>query len=136
MSILTLPGGDLQFSVLINAFHFKKSMMEEHFNENYLESSKYPKAIFKGKIIDISKINVAIDGSFTVQVSGDLTIHGITNKVTTSGTISVKSGILTASSKFQVKLADYKISVPKIVKDNIAEVVDVNVSCVFDQKSN
>ncbi len=134
MSVLSISTGDLQFSVLINAFHFKKSLMEEHFNENYMESNKYPKAIFKGKIADMSKVNFTTDGTYPVQVSGDLTIHGITNKVTIPGTLSVKAGIVTGTSKFQVRLADYKISIPKIMKDNIAEVVDVSVSCVYDQK--
>jgi len=134
MSVLVLPTGELQFSVLINAFHFKKSLMEEHFNENYMESAKYPKAIFKGKINDLSTINFTTDGNYNVQVSGDLTIHGVTNKVTVPGTITVKAGIITATSKFQVKLADHKISIPKIVKDNIAELVDVTVSCVYNQK--
>ncbi len=134
MSVLTLPSGELQFSVLIKSFHFKKSLMEEHFNENYMESSKYPKATFKGKINDLSKVNFTTDGNYTVDVTGDLAIHGITNKTTTTGIITVKSGIITATSKFKVKLADYKISIPKIVKDNIAETVDVTVSCVYDQK--
>ena len=134
MSVLTLPAGELQFSVLIKSFHFKKSLMEEHFNENYMESSKYPKATFKGKINDLSKVNFTTDGNYTVEVTVDLTIHGITNKTTASGTITVKSGIITATSKFKIKLADHKISIPKIVKDNIAETVDVTVSCVYNQK--
>ena len=115
MSVLTLPAGELQFSVLIKSFHFKKSLMEEHFNENYMESSKYPKATFKGKINDLSKVNFTTDGNYTVEVTGDLTIHGITNKTTASGTITVKSGIITATSKFKVKLADYKIDRKSVV---------------------
>ena len=134
MSVLIPAAGDIQFSVLINAFHFKKSLMEEHFNENYLESNKYPKAIFKGKINDLTKVNFSADGNYLVEVSGDLTMHGVTNKITASGTITVKSGIISANSKFRIRLADYKISIPKIVKDNIAEVVDVTVSCSYDQK--
>ncbi|MEP7163275.1 MAG: YceI family protein [Ferruginibacter sp.] len=134
VSVLTLPTGELQFSVLIKGFHFKKSLMEEHFNENYMESDKYPKATFKGTINDLSKVNFTTDGNYTVEVAGDLTIHGITNKTTTTGTITVKAGTITATSKFKIKLSDYKISIPKIVKDNIAEVVDVTVSCVYDQK--
>ncbi len=134
MSVLTIPSGELQFSVLIKSFHFKKSLMEEHFNENYLESNKYPKALFKGKINDPSKVNFTTDGSYPIEVSGDLTIHGVTNKVTTTGTITVKGGIVTGTSKFKVKLADYRISIPGVVKDNISETVDVTVSCVYDKK--
>ena len=134
MSVLTLPTGDLQFSVLIKSFHFKKSLMEEHFNENYMESDKYPKASFKGKINDLSKANFTKDGVYTVEVSGDLTMHGVTNKISTPGTITVRSGVITAAADFKLKLADYKISIPKIVKDNIAEVIDIKLSCLYDQK--
>ena len=134
MSVLNLSTGDLQFSVLIKSFHFKKSLMEEHFNENYMESDKYPKASFKGKINDLSKANFTKDGVYTVEVSGDLTMHGVTNKISTTGTITVRSGIITAAADFKLKLADYKISIPKIVKDNIAEVIDIKLSCLYDQK--
>ena len=82
----------------------------------------------------MSKVNVAADGVYPVEVTGDLTIHGVTQKVTASGTLTIKSGIITATSKFKVKLADYKISVPSVVKNNIAEVVDISVSCVYDKK--
>ncbi len=134
MSTLALPGGELQFSVLINAFHFKKSKMEEHFNENYMESEKFPKATFKGKITDLSKINLSADGNYPVQVSGEITIHGVTKSISTSATITVKTGIITATSTFQVKPADHNISIPAIVKSNIAEIIDVTVSCTYNQK--
>ncbi len=134
ISIINTSTGDIQFSLLNNTFHFKKSLMEIHFNEDYMESSKYPKDSFKGKIKDPSKVNFTVDGSYPVVVSGELTIHGITNKVSNTGTIFINAGIITAASKFQIKLADYKINIPKIVKDNIAEFVDVTVSCVYDKK--
>ncbi len=134
MSVLNQQTGDMQFSVLIKSFHFKKALMEEHFNENYMESNKYPKASFKGIISDLTKINFSKDGSYTVQVTGDLTMHGITNKVSLPGIINIKSGIAAASAKFTAKLADYKISVPKLVKDNIAKVIEITVACTYDQK--
>ena len=136
ISIINGSTGDIRFSLLNNAFHFKKSVMEVHFNESYMESSKYPKSSFKGRINDLSKVNFTTDGSYPVVVSGELTIHGVTNKVSISGTISVSGGVITGTSKFRVKLADYKISIPKVVKDNIAEVVDLDVSCVYEKKSN
>lgn len=134
MSVLNTQTGDLQFSVLIKGFHFKKSLMEEHFNENYMESDKFPKSTFKGLITDVSKISFTKDGSYNVAVSGDLTIHGVTKKVTTPGTITVKSGNITASSKFNIRLADYNISIPGLVKDKIAETIEITVSCGYDQK--
>lgn len=133
-SILNQQTGEMQFSVLIKSFHFKKALMEEHFNENYMESDKYPKAIFKGSVSDINKVNFSKDGSYPVIVNGDLTMHGITNKVSVPGTIAVKSGLVAAISSFKIKLADYKISVPKIVKDNIAESIDISVNCNYTQK--
>ena len=82
----------------------------------------------------ISKIDFSKDGNYTVNVSGDLTMHGVTKKVSAPGTLQVKGGKVTADSKFPIRLADYNISIPKLVKDNIAEVIDVTVSCGYDQK--
>jgi len=134
MSVLNQQTGEMQFSVLIKSFHFEKALMEEHFNENYMESNKFPKSSFKGTISDVSKINFAKDGNYAVNVSGDLTIHGVTKKVSAPGSITVKNGVATANSKFSVKLADYNVSIPKVVKDNIAEVIDITVACTYDQK--
>src|SRR6476661_3108538 len=78
MSVLNTENGDMQFSVLVKSFHFQKALMEEHFNENYMESEKFPKASFKGTVADISKVNFSKDGVYNVNVSGDLTIHGVT----------------------------------------------------------
>ncbi len=134
MSVLNTQTGDLQFSVLIKAFHFEKALMEEHFNENYMESNKFPKAIFKGSLNDVSKIDFSKDGSHNVTVSGDMTIHGVTNKVTAPGVVSIKNGVPSASSKFNIKLKDYGVVIPKVVKDNISETIDITVTSAYDQK--
>ena len=134
VSVLNAQTGELQFSALIKSFHFKKALMEEHFNENYLESDKYPKSTFKGTIADISKVTFSKDGSYPVNVSGDLTIHGVTQKINTTGTITVKAGVPSASSKFKIKLADYKVSTPNVVSNNISETIEITVSCEYNQK--
>lgn len=134
MSVLNTQNGELQFSVLIKSFHFEKALMEEHFNENYLESAKYPKSTFKGTIADIAKVNFAADGTYPVSVSGDLTMHGVTKKVTTAGKIIVKAGKITGNAVFSVALADYKIEVPKLVENNISKTIQVTVNCLYDQK--
>lgn len=134
MSVLNTQTGDLQFSVLIKAFHFEKALMEEHFNENYMESNKFPKATFKGSLNDVSKIDFSKDGSHNVTVSGDMTIHGVTNKVTAPGVVSIKNGVPSASSKFNIKLKDYGVVIPKVVKDNISETIDITVTSAYDQK--
>lgn len=134
MSVLNTQTGEMQFSVLIKAFHFEKALMEEHFNENYMESNKFPKATFKGSLNDISKIDFSKDGSYNVAVSGNLTIHGVTNEVSSPGVITIKNGVPSASSKFNIKLKDYGVTVPKVVKDNIAETIDITVTTAYDQK--
>lgn len=134
LSVLNTQSGELQFSVLIKSFHFEKALMEEHFNENYMESTKYPKSTFKGSITDISSVHFATDGVYPVSVSGDLTIHGVTNKVTTKGKITVKSGKITGTCVFSVALADYRISVPKLVENNIAKTIEITVNSLYDQK--
>lgn len=133
MSVLNTQTGELQFSVIIKAFHFEKALMEEHFNENYMESNKYPKATFKGTVADISVLNFTNDGSYNVTVSGDLTIHGVTNKIKAPGTITIRNGVPSATSKFTIKLTDYQITIPKVVKDNISEKIDVTVACTYQK---
>lgn len=134
MSVLNTQSGEIQFSLLVKSFHFEKALMEEHFNENYMESEKFPKATFKGTITDMSRVSFTTDGIYTVAVSGDMTIHGVTKKTTTTGSIVVKAGKISASAKFPVKVSEYGISIPNLVKDNIAEMVDVTLNSNFDQK--
>ena len=134
MSVLNIQTGDLQFSVIVKSFHFEKALMEEHFNENYLESDKYPKSTFKGIIADVSKINFTTDGTYPVTVNGDLNIHGVTNKVSTKGNIIIKGGKATGTAVFTVALADYKITVPKLVEANISKTIEITVNCLYDQK--
>jgi len=134
VSVITPQTGSIAFSVLISGFLFKKSLMQEHFNENYMESTKYPKAGFKGTISDISKVTFTKDGTYNVSVTGDLNIHNVTNKVTVPAVIMVKAGKVSANATFKVKLEDYKISVPKIVEDNISKTIEIKVDCNYDPR--
>src|SRR5574338_9183 len=113
--------GDLQFAVLLKGFEFKKALMQEHFNTDYVESDKFPKSEFKGQITNNSEINYAKDVSYTAKVKGQLTIHGETKDIESTGTIIVKAGNLQANSVFNILLDDYKITVPRIVRDNISK---------------
>jgi polyisoprenoid-binding protein YceI len=131
-SMVDITKGEVAFQVLITGFKFKKALMEEHFNENYMESPKFPKATFQGAITDLSKVNFKNNGAYPVNVTGDLTMHGITNKVTLPATITVQGGKLSALSKFDVKLADYKIKVPNLVSRQVAQLVNVTVNCVYE----
>ncbi len=134
MSILNSQTGDIVFSVMINGFLFKKALMQEHFNENYMESGKYPKATFKGSITDLSKVNFKKDGVYNVSVTGDLTMHNVTNKVTVPAVIQVKGGKVSANTTFNVKLDDYKITVPKVVENNISKSIEVKIDCNYEAR--
>lgn len=118
----------MDLSVLIKGFHFEKALMQDHFNENYMESHLYPKGSFSGTILNMKEINLGKDGIYPVRVQGDLTLHGVTKAITTSGQINVKAGKIYASSTFDITIADFKIDIPKVVKDNISNAVEVTVS--------
>jgi YceI-like domain len=134
MSVLNSRTGDFQFSLLVKGFHFQKALMEEHFNENYMESEKFPKATFKGRITGINSVSFDKDGIYNVSVAGDMTIHGVAKKLTSHGTITITGGKITANSKFLIRLSDYNITIPNLVKDKIAESIEVTVASNLDQK--
>ena len=129
-AVLDSKTGNIQFSVLIKGFEFEKALMQQHFNENYLESSKYPKAEFKGQIVNNADVNYAKDGAYNVKVKGQLTIHGETKDVETNGTITVKGDKLQAESEFTVQLADYKIKNDKL--NNISNTIRITVNCLLE----
>ena len=134
ISVLNIETGILEFSVLNNAFHFPKAKMEEDFNDNYMESNKYPKSTFKGNITDISNISSLKDGNYKVNVKGDLMIHGVSKNITAPATITIKDGKISATSSFKVLLKDYNISIPTIVTNKIAESIEITVNCNYEKK--
>lgn len=124
--------GAIQFAVLMKGFEFKKALMQEHFNENYVESDKYPKAEFRGQITNNSDVNYAKDGVYTVHVKGKLTLHGETKDVDADGKIIVKEGKLLTSSDFSIQMSDYNINIPKLVKENMSNTVIISVNCTLE----
>jgi polyisoprenoid-binding protein YceI len=120
---------DIAFSVPISEFQFAKSLMQEHFNEKYMESDKYPKSTFQGKISDYNSSSAA--GIQNVKAAGKLTIHGVTNDVNIPGTIEKQGDKLLMKSKFKVKLQDYKVAIPQLLWQNIAEEVEVTLEFTF-----
>lgn len=135
-TVLDASTGNMEWAVLIQGFQFDKALMQEHFNENYMESTTYPKAKFKGKIDNLSAVNFKKDGNYPVTVSGQMEIHGVTKPVTASGVISVKGSTINANSKFSVAVADYGINIPKVVAENIAKNVDVHVEASYQAMPN
>ncbi|MCA1762742.1 MAG: YceI family protein [Flavobacteriales bacterium] len=127
-AVLDAATGAMEFSLLMKSFNFKKALMQEHFNENYVESDKFPKATFKGTIVNLDEIDFGKDGSYPATVKGDLTIHGETKPVETTGTIDVKDGKVITASSFMVAPEDYKIEIPGVVRDKIAKKIEVSVN--------
>jgi hypothetical protein len=130
--LLDSKTGDLQFAALLKGFEFKKALMQEHFNSDYVESDKYPKSEFKGQITNNSTVNYTANGTYPVNVKGRLSIHGVTKDVETSGTITVKDGKISANSTFNVLLADYNITVSGLYRDNISKSIKITVDCSLD----
>ncbi|MBN1186237.1 MAG: YceI family protein [Bacteroidales bacterium] len=131
VSILDPATGEIQFSLLVKSFEFEKKLMEEHFNENYMESDEYPKSSFKGQIANIDEIDLGKDGSYKATINGQLTIHGVTKEITTEGKLDVKGKSVSATSKFAVSPSDYDIDIPNVVEDKIAKEIEVNVNVVY-----
>lgn len=130
VSVYNAGTGELGFSVPIRGFHFPKALMEEHFNENYMESDKFPKATFKGKINehpDLSK-----DGSYPVTVTGDFQVHGVTQSRTITGNLKVSNGVVTMTTEFMVKCADHHIDIPQIVFHHIAESIRIRITAAYE----
>jgi polyisoprenoid-binding protein YceI len=120
--------GDIAFSIPIKEFEFAKSLMKEHFNEKYMDTEKYPKSTFRGKITGFD-----LNGTSTqnVKATGQLTVHGETRDIDVPGTIEKQGDKLLMKSKFIVKLEDYKVKIPQLMWQNIAEQVEVTVDFTF-----
>lgn len=131
-AVLDTKSGALQFAVLMKGFEFKKALMQEHFNENYVESDRFPKAEFRGQITNNSDIQYTTDGIYTATVRGRLTLHGVTKDLEATGTIRVSGRTLQINSVFTLRLSDYNISIPAIVRDNVAPTVCITVQCPME----
>jgi hypothetical protein len=134
VSVYNATTGELDFSVPISTFQFDKAFMQQHFNSDYMESDKYPRAIFKGKIeehVDITK-----EGTYTVNAAGELTVHGVTQKRTIQGSLTIKNGIIYMASEFMVKCADHNIDIPQILFYHIAESIKITVSATYSPYKN
>jgi polyisoprenoid-binding protein YceI len=130
-SVIDFDKNVFAFSVPIKSFIFEKALMQEHFNENYMESSKYPNGSFKGKIE--GKYDLLKDGEYEVNAVGTLDIHGVKQERTIPAKIIVKAGVISIKSNFKIKLVDHKIEVPSVVNQNIAETIDVSVQGVMEK---
>lgn len=127
--LINTATNDVQIKIVNTAFIFEKPLMQEHFNENYMESDKYPNTIFKGKINE--KIDWTKDGENKVTVTGKMSMHGVDKDITFDGVVTIKGGEITIAAKFKVHIADYGVKVPSLYIQNIAEDVDVKLHAVL-----
>lgn len=135
-STLDPASGAMVFSVPMQGFEFEKALMQKHFNSpKFLDTKQFPKAKFKGAISGLNSADLTKDGTYKVSVKGDLTMHGVTKKIAEKGTITVKGGAITATSKFNIVLADYKIAFEKgKPSKNIAKEIELKIK--MDYKAN
>jgi len=132
LSIVDLAKGEVAVDMLMKSFEFEKKLMQEHFNENYMESGKYPKSTFKGKFDVPAGLKNMDNGTYEVDVTGEISIHGVKKPLATKATLTVDNGVLSCGLVFNVKVKDHDISIPKVVVKNIAEVVEVTASFNFE----
>ncbi|RZK27304.1 MAG: YceI family protein [Hymenobacter sp.] len=135
-AVFDMSGGQIAFAVPIREFQFKRTLMQEHFNENYMESDKYPRATFTGQVLNASQVLKQLSsGTQSVEVEGNMTIHGVTRKVVVSGTIQQRDGQLVVFAYFNVAPADYAIDVPMLVREHIAKSVSIRLNITCDPVS-
>jgi hypothetical protein len=130
LAVWEIATGKIEFSALMKGFEFDKALMQEHFNESYVESDKYPKATFKGIIENAKSISLSADNSYAVKVNGALSLHGVTQQISTNAIITIKNGIANATAAFSILLSDYNIKIPKVVADNINKKIDISINIV------
>lgn len=131
-SVVDMETGKMAYSLLMKAFTFEKALMQEHFNEKYVESEKFPKATFKGQIQEFENLNFD-KGSVEVKVKGTLSLHGESKEIVADGTIERKGDKLTLKSSFEVMVSDFKIKVPSTVEENIAKTIEVKVNAEYEK---
>lgn len=118
--------GQLTFSLLIKGFKFKLAEMQDHFNDQYLESSKFPRADFKGNIVNLNDVNFSKDGTYKINVKGNLVMHGVTKEVDVNGTLEIKGGKPSASAKFTALMKDYNVNA-----SSVTDKVIIDISCQY-----
>lgn len=132
LSIVDLSKGQVAVDLLIKAFEFEKKLMQEHFNENYMESEKFPKSTFKGTFDVPDALKAMTDGTYELDVKGDLTIHGVTKPIETKSTLILKGGKLSGALLFNVNVKEFDIKIPNVVVKNIAETVEVTANFDYE----
>ena len=131
-TVFDLESGKIQWAVLIKSFEFEKALMQEHFNENYMESSEFPKAKYSGTLDNVESLDFNKDGNYLINTSGKLTIHGVTKEITAPVSFTVTDGAVAANCVLKVLVADYDIKIPSVVSSNIAEEIEIKINADYE----
>lgn len=131
-AVIDLNTGQVAVSLQMSEFQFERSLMQQHFNESYLETDQYPKAIFTGRLVDYQPGALQPGTKLTIIVKGELSMHGRLRPLTTPVWLEMKDGHLTGTTRFVIAPADYDIEIPTIVRDHIAKAVDVSITLICD----
>jgi len=127
-SLFDAGNGEVVFIAKIRDFVFPKSLMREHFNEKYMETERFPKATFQGKLVGVK---AGSPGEQKIRAVGKLNMHGVTRDIDVPGTVEFNGSKVLTKSKFKVRLEDYNIKIPTLVWQNIAEEVEVRVDFTY-----
>ncbi len=130
VTILNGETGEIAFQALMTTFHFKRALMEEHFNENYMESTKFPKAKFNGKIEGFKK-EMLTSPVAEVKVSGTLSLHGVDKQISVPAKLGIENGKLVGNTKFNVVPEDFGITIPSLVRDKIGKEMEITVKAEY-----
>lgn len=131
-TVFDLESGKIQWAVLIKSFEFEKALMQEHFNENYMESNTYPKAKFAGIIDNPEALDLSKDGTVDVSITGELSIHGQKQNINSNATFTISEGKVTGDSMLKLLVADYGIEIPSVVRDNIAKEITIKIHAQYE----
>ena len=131
-AILVLDSGDIASQLFVSAFKFKVALMQEHFNENYMDSDKYPKATFRGKLQDFNMSDLSNEKEYTLK--GTLTVRGIKKEIETTAKVKMTDGKISLASSFFVKPQDFEIKIPNIVRKKIAESINITLNYELVEK--
>ena len=123
------PNGKLTFNMLSKGFHFEMKKMEEHFNDDYIESNKFPNVFFNGQITNFKSVNFSKNGSYPVTVAGTMQVHGVNKNIQTNGVIEIVNGLPKASAKFIVRLKEFGMG--GIMINMVADKIEVNITASY-----
>lgn len=127
-SFFNTETGEIEFLVQMNGFQFERSLMQQHYNEKFMETAQYPIASFVGEVMGFKSV---MRGKPQVSAKGKLTIHGQTREVETKGSMTIVNEIITISSSFTIRLEDYKIKTPKLLWQSVTESVEVKIEFTY-----